>query len=149
VQFVWSDFGDDKGFHVLDTSTRELTFYKNPNPIFYKFFYDDLNKQMDEVLVFDSEQYKNCYVKVIIKNKTNPLWFDNVIDRLEKSGVVDLQVVEDHLNLNLEADEDIVSQAEDTMSILKTYINGMSINTDKQRVESIIYSLYNEALAIE
>ena len=149
VQYVWSDFGDDKGFHILDTDTRELTFHKNPNPIFFKFFYDDLDKQMDEVLVFDAEQYKNCYVKVIIKNKTNPLWFDNVIDRLEKSGVVDLQVVEDHLNLNLEADEDIVSEAEDTITILKNYINSMSINTDKKRVEDIVYSLYNEALAIE
>jgi DNA repair exonuclease SbcCD nuclease subunit len=149
VQYVWSDFGDDKGFHILDTKTRELTFYQNPKPIFYKFFYDDLNKQMDEVLVFDSEQYKNCYVKVIIKNKTNPLWFDNVIDRLEKSGVVDLQVVEDHLNLNLEADEDIVSEAEDTSTILRNYIQSMTINTDKKRVEDIVNSLYAEALTIE
>ena len=149
VQYVWSDFGDDKGFHVLDTDTRELTFHVNPKPIFYKFFYDDHNKQMDEVLVFDSEQYKNCYVKVIIKNKTNPLWFDTVIDRLEKSGVVDLQVVEDHLNLNLEADEDIVSEAEDTSTILRNYIQSMSINTDKKRVEDIVNSLYAEALTIE
>lgn len=149
VQYTWSDFADPKGFHILDTSTRELTFYENPKQIFHKFFYDDLNKQMDEVLLFDPEMYRNCYVKVIIKNKTNPFWFDNVIDRLEKSGVVDLQVVEDHLNLNLEADEDIVSEAEDTVTILRNYIRGMSINTDKKRVEDIIHSLYTEALTIE
>lgn len=148
-QYMWSDFDDRKGFHIFDTSTRELTFVENPNQIFYKFFYDDLNKQMDEVLVFDSSTYKNCYVKVIIKNKTNPYWFDIVIDRLEKAGVVDLQVVEDHLNLNLEADEDIVSEAEDTITILRKYIHGMSINTDKKRVEDIIHSLYTEALTIE
>ena len=149
VQYTWSDFADPKGFHILDTETRELTFYENPKQIFFKFFYDDLNKQMDEVLVFDSDIYKNCYVKVIIKNKTNPHWFDNVIDRLEKSGVVDLQVVEDHLNLNLEADEDIVSEAEDTVTILRKYVQGMSINTDKKKVEDIIQSLYTEALTIE
>lgn len=149
VQYTWSDFADPKGFHILDTNTRELTFYENPKQIFHKFFYDDLNKNMDEVLVFDVEQYKNCYVKVIIKNKTNPHWFDIVVDRLEKAGVVDLQVVEDHLNLNLEADEDIVSEAEDTVTILRKYVHNMSINTDKKRVEDIIQSLYTEALTIE
>ena len=145
VQYTWSDYSDTKGFHILDTSTRSLEFVANPNQIFHKFFYDDLNKQMDEVLVFDADQYKDCYLKVVIKNKTNPYWFDIVIDRLEKSGIADLQVVEDHFHLDLEEDTDIVSEAEDTMSIVRKYITSMSINTDRKRVENIIQNLYIEA----
>ena len=145
AQYNWSDFGDDKGFHILDTDTRSLEFIANPNKIFHKFYYDDLNKQIDEVVVFDAEQYKDCYVKVIVKNKTNPYWFDLVIDRLEKSGAADLQVVDDHFNLDLEADSDIVSEAEDTMTIIRNYISSMSINTDRKRVENIIQELYIEA----
>ena len=148
AQYTWSDYNDDKGFHILDTETRTLTFIQNPYTCFKKFFYDDLNKQMDEVLLFDANEFKDCYVKVVVKNKTNPYWFDLVIDRLEKSGAADLQVVEDHFNLDLEADSDIVNEAEDTMSIVRKFIGSMNINTDKKRVETIIQNLYIEAHAI-
>jgi len=144
VQHTWSDYGDPKGFHILDTRTRELTFIENPYNIFYKMVYDDAGKSIDEVIVFDAEKLKNCYVKVIVKNKTNPYWFDLLVEKIEKVGVADLQVVEDHLNLNLIDDTDIVSEAEDTISIIKNYIGGMVIS-DKKRVESIIQSLYVEA----
>ena len=148
AQYTWSDYNDDKGFHILDTETRALTFIQNPYTCFKKFFYDDLNKQMDEVLLFDANEFKDCYVKVVVKNKINPYWFDLVIDRLEKSGAADLQVVEDHFNLDLEADSDIVNEAEDTMSIVRKFIGSMNINTDKKRVETIIQNLYIEAHAI-
>jgi DNA repair exonuclease SbcCD nuclease subunit len=148
-EYTWSDYGDVKGFHILDTETRELEFIQNPHTMFMKHFYDDLNKQMDEVLVMDDQQFKNKYVKVIVKNKTNPIWFDMIIDRMEKIGVSDLQVVEDHFHLDLEEDSDIVNEAEDTMTILRKYLNGLSINTDKKRVENIVQSLYTEAQSIE
>ena len=148
AQYTWSDYGDTKGFHILDTKTRQLDFIVNPTSIFQKFHYDDLNKQMDEVLLFDANDFKDCYVKVVVKNKTNPYWFDLVIDRLEKSGAADLQVVEDHFNLDLESDSDIINEAEDTMSIVRKFIGSMNISTDKKRVETIIQNLYIEAHAI-
>ena len=148
VQFTWSDYNDTKGFHILDTQTRELSFITNPNNIFHKHFYDDLNREMDDILNFDCGVYKDGYVKVVVKNKTNPYWFDIVIDRIEKSGVADLQVVEDHLNLNLEEDNDIINEAEDTMTILHKYINGLTISVEKNRVENIIQNLYTEACQI-
>lgn len=148
-QYTWSDFGDVKGFHILDTNTRSLEFIPNPSAAFCKYHYDDLNKQMDEVLLFDANDFKDKYVKVIIKNKTNPYWFDLVIDRFEKAGAADLQVVEDHFHLDLEEDSDIINEAEDTMSIVRKYINGMKINTDQKRVENIIQELYIEAHNIE
>lgn len=148
-EFNWSDYNDNKGFHILDTETRELEFIQNPYTMFIKYFYDDLNKQMDEVLLFDEQLFKNKYVKVIVKNKTNPMWFDMIIDRMEKTGVSDLQVVEDHFHLDLEEDSDIISEAEDTMSIVRKFINAMQINTDRARVENIIQELYIEAHNIE
>lgn len=149
VQFTWTDYNDPKGFHILDTQTLELSFVANPNNIFHKHFYDDLNRQMDDVLNFDVVTYKDCYVKIVVKNKTNPYWFDMVIDRIEKAGVADLQVVEDHLNLDLTQDDDIVDQAEGTMTILNNYVNGLTIQADKKRVESIIQNLYSEAQSIQ
>ena len=84
-------------------------------------------------------------MKVVVKNKTNPYLFDLVVDKLEKCGAADIQVVEDNFNLDLETDSDIVNEAEDTMSIIRKYIEGMNIKTDNKRVETIIQNLYTEA----
>ena len=81
--------------------------------------------------------------------ETNTLWFDSLIDRLEKSGVSDVQVVEDHFHLDLESDDDIVSQAEDTLTILRKYVDQIDSTVNKPRLESLLRTLYSEALSIE
>ena len=148
VQFTWTDYNDTKGFHIFDSSSRELSFVPNNNSIFHKHFYSDSDRTMDDVVNFDVAKYKNCYVKVVVKEKTNPYWFDMVIDKIEKIGPADLQVVEDHMHVDAQVDDEILSQAEDTMTILKKYVDGMQVS-DKKRVDNIITSLYNEALSIQ
>ena len=148
VQYTWTDYNDTKGFHIFDTETRELTFIPNNSNIFHKHVYSDTDRLMDAVVDFDVAKYKDCYVKVIVKDKSNPYWFDLVIDKIEKMGVADLQVVEDHMHQDAIQDEEIIDQAEDTMTILKKYVEGMQVS-DKKRVDNIITSLYNEALSIQ
>ena len=116
--------------------------------MFEKVLYDDTNKILEQVVNQNFEQYNNKFVKVIVKEKNNPYWFDLFIDKLEKSGPYSVQVVEDHLNLNLESDDDIINEAEDTMTILSKYIDALDITTDKKRVENTIRDLYSQALSI-
>jgi DNA repair exonuclease SbcCD nuclease subunit len=148
-EITWSDFNDQKGFHVFDTDTRELTFIPNPYNIFHKIHYDDLDKKMEDVLNIDFAQYKDSIVKVIIRNKSNPYWFDLFIERLEAAGVIDMQVVDDHLNLNLEDDSDIINEAEDTITILNKYVEQLDLKADKQKLETLLRDLYSEALNLE
>lgn len=148
-EMTWSDFDDQKGFYIFDTDTRDLKFVPNTFKMFYKLWYDDSNASMEEILAQDFDPYKDTIVKVIIKNKLNPVWFDMFIEKLEKIGVIDLQVVEDHLNLNLEDDEDIVNEAEDTLTILNKYVNQLELKADKTKLENLLRTLYNEALSME
>ena len=148
-EMTWSDYNDTKGFHVYDTETRELTFIENPYRMFHKIVYDDTNKTLTELVTGDYSQYKNTYVKVIVKNKTNAYWFDLFIDKLEKAEVLNIQVVDDNLNLNLEADEEIVNEAEDTLTILKKYVSGLEIDANKNELDTLMRTLYEEALQIE
>jgi hypothetical protein len=71
------------------------------------------------------------------------------VDKLEKSGVLDMQVVEDHFHMDLEADDDIVNEAEDTLTILNKYVDSMQIQGDRQRLDNLIRNLYHEALTLE
>lgn len=148
-EMTWSDYGDLKGFHIFDTETRELEFISNPFKMFHKLHYDDLNQPVGYVNTWDLTDMAGAYVKVIVRNKTNTLWFDSLIDRLEKSGVSDVQVVEDHFHLDLESDDDIVSQAEDTLTILRKYVDQIDSTVNKPRLENLLRTLYSEALSIE
>jgi len=148
-ELTWSDYGDQKGFHVLDTDTRTLEFVPNPRLMFIKHHYDDKDKTIEDVLLDDFSIYKDTIVKVIVRNKTNAYWFDMLLDKLQKAGAVDIQVVDDHYNLNLEDDKDIVDEAEDTLTILNKYIDSMQIKTDKKQLEHLMRTLYTDALSLE
>jgi len=148
-EMTWSDYNDTKGFHVFDTKTRQLTFIENPYRMFHKFVYDDSNKTLNEIIEQDFSKYKNTFVKVIVKTKNNPYWFDLLIDKLEKSDTVNIQVVDDNLNLNLESDDSIIDEAEDTLTILHKYVDNLELNTDKAALDGLLRSLYEEALSVE
>lgn len=147
-EFTWSDFDDPRGFHIFDTATRELTFIENPFKMFKKVWYNDAESSFEQVLI-DFNQYTGSMVKVIVKNKTNHFWFDKFIENLEAANPLDIQIVEDHLNLNLEDDTDIVNEAESTLDIFKKYIDAYEVkNLDKDKLSKKITELYNEAISI-
>jgi hypothetical protein len=148
-EITWSDYNDMKGFHVFDTDTKQLSFVPNPNIMFHKVHYDDMEQTMDDVLDIDFEKYRGTIVKIIVRNKNNPAWFDMFVDKLEKAGVLDLQVVEDHFHLDLEADDDIINEAEDTLTILNKYVDQLQVQGDRQRLDNLIRNLYHEALSLE
>lgn len=145
-EMTWSDYNDDKGFHILDTDTMELTFIKNPYRIFHKVVYDD--NSSDDILNHDYSHIENCYVKVIVKNKDNPYVFDLFIDKLNSYNPTQLQIVEDNLNLDINNEEDLVNEAEDTVTIIQKYINNLELK-DSKKIENLFYELYNDALSVD
>ena len=147
-EMTWSDYGDQKGFHILDTETLDLTYVPNPYKMFNKVHYDDSNKQLKELLNKNFEVLDGTYVKVIVSSKTNPYWFDVFMDTIEKSSPAHIQVVDDNLKLDTENDDHIVDEAEDTVTILQKYIDNLDIDVSKNELNNVIRTLYNEAINI-
>ena len=78
-EITWADFGDPRGFSILDLETNSIEYIQNPYSMFHKVLYsDDL-----DVTKFDFKKYQNRYVKVIILKKENPYVFDTFISKLE------------------------------------------------------------------
>lgn len=148
-ELTWSDYQDPKGFHIYDTETRELEFVRNPYSMFNKVFYNDEGKTMEEVLDYDPSGYTGTFVKVVKHSTGNPYWFDKFMDKLIKAEPINVQVVDDHLNLDIDDDEDLVNEAEDTLTILSKYIDQMPNNVPKKKLDSLMKSLYTEALHFE
>lgn len=149
AEFTWSDYDDPRGFHIFDTETRELTYIENPYKMFRKIWYNDADDSFLQKKI-DYSIYRGCLVKVIVTNKTNHYWFDKFIDHLESENPIELQIVEDHLHLDLEEDENIINEAESTLDIFKKYIDNYELNNiDKDKLSKKIVDLYNEALSVE
>ena len=148
-EMTWSCYDDLKGFHVYDTDTRLLTFVPNSSILFNKIWYDDTNMTYEDLNGIAHSGLEDSYIKLIIKEKNNPVMFDSFISLLEDYNPIHLQVVDDHLNLDLDDDADIIDEAEDTMTILDGYIEGLDLKYNKKELKNLMHGLYNEALAVE
>jgi DNA repair exonuclease SbcCD nuclease subunit len=142
----WSDYGCKKGFHILDTETRELTFVENCNKIYHKLDYDDTDLAIDDIASLDTSKLKDCFVKIIVKNRSNPYLYDLFMNRLNESGAADIKSVEDTLNLTSEGLEELMEQAKDTKDILHGYIDNVETNIDKKKIKAVVDELYIEAM---
>jgi len=146
-EMTWADYSDPKGFHIFDTETREMVFVKNPYTMFNKILYDDSTTDFEHWKKFDFDSLKETYVKVVAVNKQNPYLFDFVLDNLYKSGCSDISIVEDFTDVQI--DDDIIDQAEDTMTILSKYIDALELDVENDQLKKLMRELYVEALNTE
>jgi DNA repair exonuclease SbcCD nuclease subunit len=149
-QFNWSDVDDRKYFHVLDTSTRDLTPVENTSKLYTKYYYDDTDcESIDELLdesVHNSERIKGNYVRVIVTHKNDHFLFDKYVDALKEFDPFDLQIIENFDNVFSDNDEDQNLVIEDTSKLLSDFVDA-NVNTDldKDILKQHLNTLYTEA----
>lgn len=149
-QLTWQDFGDDRGFHLFDLDTGDLEFIVNPNQMFHRIVYDDKENSITEINKIDLAPYHNTYVKVVVVNKTNPFLFDKFMNNLYNVNPIDVTINEDFTDLSEGIDDDMVDQAEDTLTILNKFVDSVKEeNIDNTKLKSILRELFVEALNSE
>jgi hypothetical protein len=75
--------------------------------------------------------------------------FDSVLDNLYKAGVSDIGIVEDFTDPTIDDDDELVDQAEDTMTILGKYIDNLALDVDSKKLKKLMREIYVEALNVE
>ena len=146
-EIYWNDWQDPKGFHIFDTETRELERIVNPYTLFEKIYYDDAG---DDYSKHDFGKYREKYVKLIVVNKKDLYGFDQFVDKLLKADAHEVKIIEDFSDLDAEnVSDDIVENAEDTMTLLSKYIDELDVDLEKDRLKNIMRTLYNEAQDLE
>ena len=90
------------------------------------------------------QEYAGCFCKVIVTEKNNPYLFDKFIDKLE--GIAeDVKVVEDHMNLDEIEDDEIFSDVEDTLTVIRNTIDLLPETVPKSDMNKEMESIYVEA----
>jgi hypothetical protein len=106
--------------------------------MFHNIYYEDTNYQ-----TFDTREYENKIIKVIVRKKSDTKKFEKFVDKLYNSNVAELKVVE---NFAVKESEDFEAfESEDTLSILNRYIEEAEIDLDKSIVQKMINEIYQEA----
>lgn len=141
MEFFWSDCDDKKYFHVLDTETHELTPVRNPHTLFKKVMYDDTMDVVDEDVT-------GKFVKVIVKNKTNPELFEKFLDKLQEQETHDLKIAENFSDV-LPLNEKVEISVDDTQVLLDDYIDATETDLDKSYLKRRMKDIYMEAQSLE
>ena len=137
-EMFWNDVNDTRGFHIFDTETITHTPVNNPYRLFYNIYYEDTNCQ-----TFDTREYENKIVRVIVRKKSDTKKFEKFVDKLYSSNIAELKVVENFVIQ--ESEEFEAFESEDTLSILNRYIEEAEVSLDKSTIQKLIQEVYQEA----
>lgn len=147
---VWSDYRDPRGFHIFDTDDHSLTFIPNPYTAFARVVYDDADQPSSYIealtheILAPTSEFHDAYIKVVVKSRTRPFWFDIMMDALNKVNPQDIMVVDD-VALDTDAPETVETTDVDTITIMQDYVDGLSVSCDKQALHTYLRQLYQEA----
>ena len=142
MEFNWADVDDKKYFHIFDTESREITPVHNPITLFRKVYYDDTKIDYN---TFDTAIFNNCFVKIIVVNKTEPFMFDKFLDRIQEHNIHELKIAESFDEFLGDNVDDSSVILEDTTQLIDTYVDVVDTDLDKNRIKELMRGLYVEA----
>lgn len=148
---TWADCNDPKYFHILDTTSRELTPIRNNLTIFKRLVYDDsvYEDAVSAIHRLDLSHVRGSYVKIIVASKKDPYAFDKYIDKILANEPFEYKIVENLNEYAAENVDDTDVNIADTVTLLNTYVDAVDTTLDKDRIKRKLQELYIEAQNIE
>lgn len=144
-ELTWQDYNDPRGFHLFDTGTRRLEFVQNPYTMFARVEYNDKEQDPIDLNALD---LRDCFVKLVVVNKTDYYKFDKFVQTLYNKGCAEIKIIEDLSEFNEgEVSSDI--NLEDTLDVLSHYIDSVQTDSDKEKIKTFMRTLYTEAINVE
>lgn len=140
-QMYWSDYNDKRGFSIFDTETFEITKIDNPFEIFKVIEYRDN-------VSINLNDYEHCIVKLIVKEKKDKIKYEKFLDFLLEANIQELKVIEE-VSVNSEFDAEEIVEMEDTLSLLKKYVDESEISLNKSKVKQLIESIHQQSFQLQ
>lgn len=135
-EMTFSDLNDMKGFHVLDTETRELEFIENTDRMFYSFGVDSV--------IPDSLNLKDKMVKLSYSSDDDRGAIDALVKKIEDQNPYDFTIVENFVSgLSEKTNVDL---SMDTLSIIRDEIENLELDINKDEIKKLTHEIYMEAL---
>jgi len=141
---TYADLGEQKGFHTFDTDTWDLNFVPNPDKKFFRLIYDDKENEYE----FTDDEFsdmKDCFVRVVVQNKTKTMLYESLLEHLERAGLYKVSIM-DTTDVNGETATSDIDMSMSTIEIVNTYIEKIQDIQDRNMLKDIMAKLYTEAI---
>lgn len=139
-ELTWSDYGDPKGFWVMDTETGALEHIKNPYTIFEKISYV-------EDMSYDFTQVFQKYVKIVVVDKTDQKKFDSFVATVNANSPHDVKIIE-HSVVNSVNESVKDTELVSTQSMLLGVVENLDTTLDKEKLKNFVLETYTEAMQL-
>jgi len=140
-EMTWSDYDDEKGFYVMNTDNKELTFVRNPFIIHKKITYNNNSEE----LINSVSEYEGCFVKVNVIGKDDSEKYELFLTHLYNVNPVDVSITESSINKDIEIES---LDVEDSLSILLRSVKAVDDDAiDVNILSDMVIELHTESLA--
>ncbi len=144
---TWTDFGEEKGFWVLDTKSLKSKKIRNDDRMFYKIFY----KESSNMKEYIDRDYTDKYVRIIVEEREDYEKYESWLMKMELKKMKEMVIVDPFTNLSegdsrIEFDGDITPVT--TGELLSDYVDDVYPEKSKP-LNAFLQSLHNEALSIK
>lgn len=142
-EYTWADYNCNRGFYFYDCVDGELEYFRNKSPMFNQFI---VGEDFDYSVSVD--EYAGKVVRVIVSPGVDRDALEGFTARLQNVNPYHLEVVDNtayHLG-----DDQVISDAElseDSLSVVRTFVDSVEIDLDKDVLMEKLNSIYVEALA--
>ena len=143
-ELTWSDAGDPKYFHVLNTETRDIEPVANTHVLFQKLVYDNENEPF-----ITKDNIEGTYIKVIVNNKKDLFAFDQFMDKLYNMNPYEVRIIENFDEYAGESIDDDEVNTVDTPTLLNSYIDATETNLNNDILKKMMNELYIEAKSLD
>lgn len=148
----WSDFNGKRGFYILDTLTKEMEFVENTFKLHNVITFDDKDEELDfkQLDKMDISEFKDSFVKVVVKNVEKPAILDKFLSKLHDVNAANIKVVDNTRSItenSPEIEEVDLENAETTLAMIENEVKNKKLSKDKEtRINELFKDLYHEAL---
>lgn len=137
-ELYFNDLDDERGFVIFEPETLDHHYINNPFRMHYQLSYDESSNDNS------IENYQGKIVKLIANKITDFKRFESFVEGLNKQQPMEVKIIQ--AAEVVEVDQFETVDTEDTLSILHRYVDETEIEFDKEKVKSIIGSIYQEVM---
>lgn len=138
-EIYFNDVDETRGFVIFDTETLEHFYIDNPYKMHYNLYYDDTPNQL-----LNTSELENKIVRLIVRKKSKVKDFENFVEKLYRSNVAELKIIENYSFIDEEQLEGSL-ESEDTFSLLQGFIDESESPLNKSILKNILKQTYMEA----
>lgn len=140
--YDWQDYNDERGYAIIDTSTRHIAYFNNEYCLFERIHYDDT---VCDYRTLDLTPLTGKLVQLVVVKKTDEGMFTDLLAKIKDTDTVDFKIIDETIKELNEVDNEKVDMTESTLDIIGLYLDEADlVGVESAGVMDLAREVYRE-----